>query len=390
VGGFVGLNGSNLSNCYVRGLSEVNDNQTGAKFGGFVGNNNGGFITNCHVGDSVIVNSEDANYVGGFAGFNKAEIENSSSGATVFGNGYVGGFIGLDSGYVSNCESYGNVTAYDDYVGGFVGFSKMPIEYCFVGESQISALPADYVGGFSGKNISNIEYSGAKSDIVYGHFSCGGFVGGNYGNIHDSYARGSVTTMNGDSVGGFVGVIAPNAYVIRCFSTGTAIGSNPGGFVQYNDYGCCLQSFWDEDASGLYWSYSGSGCSTAGMKTELLYINWDFTYIWQIAADNDGYPSFRTITNYKINFANKSRKIEIYPNPVRDVATININEPVQSFTNVSVYSINGEKLETLFVGNLNRDEHTLNFDGSKYTTGMYYLVLETNNTKKMEPLVIKH
>lgn len=392
IGAFVGFNGSSIYDCYVRAYSSVTIPSYGVKIGGFVGNSYNSTIGGCVVGDSVVIYAYPADYVGGFAGKNIAEIELCNSGSVVHGNGFVGGFIGLDSGNVLDCQSKGYVSGSDNNVGGFVGCHKGNIRSCFVTTScSVNAQYSNFVGGFTGINFGHIDYSCSKA-ATSGYNSVAGFVGSNYGYIHESYSTGEV--VGADSVAGFVGVCEPSGVIYQCFSTPIVIyGNDPGAFVQYNDYGWVGSCVVDARC-GLNWDQGGVGWTTTLMKTSMLpYGMWNFTSVWEFnVTENDSFPSFIGYPNYKVNYGRNENvsNIEVYPNPVRDFSTINISDSEKGFTTVSVYNTNGEKVETLYSGDLNTNEYEMIFNGNNYTSGMYYLVLESNNGRKMEPIVVKH
>jgi hypothetical protein len=393
VGGFVGFNDMDISNCYVRGFTTINDtyseNGPSNRFGGFVGYNLSP-ITNCVVGDSVVVDAIYTNDVGGFAGRNWSDITFSNTGAAVEGKNNVGGFSGIDGGYVSNCHSSGSVSADYFYVGGFVGQFLGDMAHCYVTETAIvSAIYSDHVGGFVGRNEGDIQYCCTKAVSVEGDDNVGGFVGSNISAVYDCYSRANVS--GAEYVGGFVGINLETGDLTRCLSACSSItGSNPGGFAAYNINGWIVACRWDAELCNNLWSDGGEARSTYWAKHYLGYASWDYNFIWEFTSENDGYPSFRLVPNYKVNYPNSIRNIEIYPNPVSDVSTINLTEPENGFTTISVYNAIGEKIETLYSGNINANEYTIDFNGNNYTSGMYYMVLESNNSRIIEPIVVKH
>ena len=82
-----------------------------------------------------------------------------------------------------------------------------------------------------------IKDIGVVNVTVTGYFYVGGLVGGNDGNVSNSYSTGSVTGYHG--VGGLVGGIGGT--VINSYSTGNVIGhSNVGGLVGRIYYGATL------------------------------------------------------------------------------------------------------------------------------------------------------
>ena len=75
-----------------------------------------------------------------------------------------------------------------------------------------------------------------------------------------------------------------------------------------------------------------------------------------------------------------------YPNPFNPSTTINFEIPKSSHIILKVYDINGKEVETLYSGVLNGGEYSIKWDGSNYSSGIYFYKLETPNfveTRKM-------
>ncbi|MDD5361457.1 MAG: arylsulfotransferase family protein [Ignavibacteria bacterium] len=94
-------------------------------------------------------------------------------------------------------------------------------------------------------------------------------------------------------------------------------------------------------------------------------------------GNNDGIAK-----NYSLN--------QNYPNPFNPTTTIKFSIPSSSFVNLSVYDITGKKVGEILNGQMSAGQYSEKWDGSKFSSGVYFYVLKTNNfqsTKKM--LLIK-
>ncbi|MBR2028614.1 MAG: hypothetical protein IKA10_06490 [Oscillospiraceae bacterium] len=132
--------------------------------GGFAAVINGGTVRNCHTQGTVTA----AACSGGFVGrlYASSVIENCSADIDLTGTHYIGGFVGyndtpLKNSQITNCSSYGSVTAYmpdlNSYldivkgIGGFVGFTMSgTYTNCHVGTRLYIMDNAMGVGAFAG------------------------------------------------------------------------------------------------------------------------------------------------------------------------------------------------------------------------------------------------
>jgi hypothetical protein len=108
--------------------------------------------------------------------------------------------------------------------------------------------------------------------------------------MEDSYARGMVT--GSAYVAGLVGYVTSGT-VVTCYTTGLVTGSYfRGALVGYRWYTPVIFSFWDIETSGITWSNSGEGKTTAQMQEIATYLEaryWDFSNIWSI-CEGTNYP----------------------------------------------------------------------------------------------------
>ena len=171
------------------------------------------------------------------------------------------GLFGWISGTVRNVGITSNITSNSYYAGGLVGVN-------------------------SGGTVTNCYSTGAVSGS-----SAGGLVGVNSGGtVTNCYSISAVSASS--QSGGLVGSNASGGIITNCYSTGAVSGGSAvGGFVAYNT-GTVTDCFWDTQTSGQATSAGGTGKTTAQMKQEATFTNWDFTDIWAIIEDVD-YPILR-------------------------------------------------------------------------------------------------
>jgi hypothetical protein len=276
-GGFAGrIINSQVNDSFATG----NINSESESAGGFAGRIDESTIINSYATGNVA--AVDSN-VGGFAGqiWNGSEFVDTYATGTVSGASYIGGFAGSAYCGPSFIRAYalGNVTATGDNIGGFVGSD-----------------------GCEGPGASYREVSAYGN--VTGNNNVGGFVGESVlSDFNDVYASGDVTGI--DDVGGFGGSVTWGQ-IDNAYARGDVIGTglNTGGFIGIYFIGennlIITNSFFDTEASGQLVACEDGDCSgvtgktTLEMKMASTFIDagWNFTDVWEIDSDNDGYPHF--------------------------------------------------------------------------------------------------
>lgn len=227
-------------------------------------------------------------YVGGLVGWNCGTVSGCYSTGSVSGRYDVGGLVGWNEGTVSNCYSTGSVSGIVYYVGGLAGENWGTVTGCY---STGSVSGVGDVGGLVGYNWFGTVSGCYSTGSVSGGNRVGGLVGKNYGTVSNSFAMGAVTGSN--YVGGLIGHLYCGN-VINTYSTGLigSSGDNIGGLIGYiktSNNSTVTSSYWDTQTSGMTTSAGGEGKTTAQMKQQSTFIDWDFMNIWGI-IENNTYP----------------------------------------------------------------------------------------------------
>jgi hypothetical protein len=135
IGGLVGQNGGNVTNCYS--TSTVSGNE---RVGGLVGDNSGSITASYSTGS---VNGDSL--VGGLVGVaHQSSITTSYSTGSVNGVSLVGGLVGENEGSITSCYSTGTVSG-NRPVGGLVGGNSGSITTSFW-DIQTSGQPTSADG----------------------------------------------------------------------------------------------------------------------------------------------------------------------------------------------------------------------------------------------------
>ncbi len=123
-----------------------------------------------------------------------------------------------------------------------------------------------------------------------------------------------------------------------------------------------------------------------------------------IKADFNGFP-IRTmsgnveVTNiHAYNMASgldekstvaKDILIKMYPNPVKSNATFTYDLEEETFVELSVFSLTGQKVSTVISEHQNAGVQRAEFDASKLTPGVYMYILQANNTKFTGKMIVQ-
>jgi len=173
---------------------------------------------------------------------------------------YIGGLLGSIDGTVKNCRSEGAVFSTYGYAGGFVGVLAGGEISGSTSSANVSASTGSLVGGLIGISVGNVTNSSATGSVT-GDGALGGLIGrATNGQITDCKARGTVSgsTYKTDwGAGGLIGHAA-NLIIARSSATGSVTspnGTSIGGFIGiFNS-----SSITDSYSTGDVFAYSSGG-----------------------------------------------------------------------------------------------------------------------------------
>ncbi len=142
--------------------------------------------------------------------------------------------------------------------------------------------------------------------------------------------------------------------------------SAPPGIYQFEAYCGDLSSWTTCDFA--YFSFTITGARLADGATE-----WILDGGW---FENETAPDIPA--DYTLN--------EAYPNPFNATTTISYNLPIAGNVKLQVYNLLGQRVAVLVDGNLDSGEHTVTWDASDYSSGVYFYKLIVGDkmfTKRM-------
>ena len=77
-----------------------------------------------------------------------------------------------------------------------------------------------------------------------------------------------------------------------------------------------------------------------------------------------------------------------YPNPFNPLTTIEYNIPQNNFVKITIYNLRGEKIKTLVNENKIVGNYSVVFDGSNFSSGIYFYRIEAGNYSNTKKLVL--
>lgn len=297
-------------------------------------------------GNFVLINDLDQN-TEGYAEHASASANNGQGwqpiGLDGFGNKFAGSFDGAGF-YLKGLHQ--NRIAPSDYAGGLFGIvargifknlgiidakiisrgsagilaaevgldpfdSNVSIENVFTTGSVESVNGFSRAGGIVGmmgaNSVLEKSFSTAKvrgSTIDFRDVRSGGLVGDLAGSIIDCFSIGEVSSEGFDfafgiAAGGLVGRAAGR--ISNSYSSGkvTALSASggvfEGGLIGFTISTTIENSFWDQETSLQSLGSSGVRKTTAEMKNQATFIDWDFTLntgVWKIQKAEDGFISY--------------------------------------------------------------------------------------------------
>lgn len=87
---------------------------------------------------------------------------------------------------------------------------------------------------------------------------------------------------------------------------------------------------------------------------------------------------------------NNIRSIRLYPNPMNNSATVDLNLDEPSEVTVIVYDITGKVAVNIFTGEMNSGNNTIKINTSEIPAGIYFTTIVSNNVKKtLKTVIIK-
>jgi len=291
---------------------------------------------------------------------------------------------------IRNCSvDYGSIHGYENEIGGLIGSSiEDSISCCY---SSVDVEGLDNIGGLIGVAFGNCSIENCYSQgNVTGSDLIGGLIGWSIENIFNpdknvimyKYVK-NLSDVKGEPI------------IFNSYSTGFISASFYSGGLIAGFENNVINSYWDTETSGQLTSVGGEGRITYEMVyptySDSTYVGWDFENIWiQGYPTKNMYPILRWQTYVSIEEDNsmptECKLVQNYPNPFNPTTEISFAIQEKGNVKLTVYNSKGELVKVLFEGSINMGTHSIQFDASALTTGIYFYKLSYANrseTRKM-------
>ncbi|MGE5845190.1 MAG: T9SS type A sorting domain-containing protein, partial [Ignavibacteria bacterium] len=132
----------------------------------------------------------------------------------------------------------------------------------------------------------------------------------------------------------------------------------------------------------------GKGTTTGRSKYKFIEKNINGSNIKYRLKQIDFDGTFRYSKEVEINLISGYQLSQNYPNPFNPATTIRYSIPSKSFVNLEVYDIIGNKIATLVNEEKAAGKFTVSFDGSNYSSGMYYYRIKAGDFVKVGKMIL--
>jgi hypothetical protein len=82
--------------------------------------------------------------------------------------------------------------------------------------------------------------------------------------------------------------------------------------------------------------------------------------------------------------------LQVYPNPVKGIATVTFTPKVSAKATIDIYNSTGQKVKRIYDKNVIENiPETLRFESTRFNEGLYLLVIQNGASKQITKVIIK-
>ncbi len=168
---------------------------------------------------------------------------------------------------------------------------------------------------------------------------------------------------------------ATNTYIQLNWETASEIDNL--GFLIYKGVVGNPLTLWQDYRSNP--SLNGQGSTSFHTKYSLLdrSVFPDQTYVYLLSdVDIHGIETRHDTIEVKLN---RKKQFTVYSNPTNPEVQMVLNLHADSHIQIDIYNILGHLVESIFQGETQSGEHSISWDGSKFSSGYYLVTLRIND-----------
>jgi Secretion system C-terminal sorting domain/The GLUG motif len=389
-----GLVGENYYNATIKdSYSSGNVTSGGSYLGGFAGVNETSVITKSYSTSNVSGSASASNYVGGFLGQNNTGVD-SNSYCTGSATGYlaVGGFVGYNysSSVVENCYSIGKVSG-AVLSGGFVGYAYNSAIDSSFWDTDSSGQSTSTYGG-TGETDSQMKSGSTFTDALWdfsGTWAINSGTNNGYpylANVTDYslpvQATGFIATVNAGSV--TISWRTQSEFDNAGFKILRHDQPAPNYEPRTRSWELIASYTTDLSLRGLGTSSTGRNYSFTDTKST---SGASYEYKIQSVSANGTTKDLSTLS-VTADVPKTYALFQNYPNPFNPTTVISYELSANSMVSLKIYDMLGREVATLVDGAQNAGVYKLNFDGSRFASGVYFyrLFAQGNDGRKFESI----
>jgi hypothetical protein len=178
----------------------------------------------------------------------------------------------------------------------------------------------------------------------------------------------------------------------------TATGTHSGAVLAWktatekNNFGFNIER---RTVGSSVWSKIGfvAGHGTSNVANSYTYADAKVaagTYAYRVAqVDNDGTVKTYNESEVTVGAAAKVLTLGNYPNPFNPTTTFEFSVPNDGMTTVKIYNVLGQEVLTAFSGEVKAGTYQhATFDGSKFSSGVYFYAIENNGQHMVKKMLM--
>ncbi len=381
IGWLIGSNSGAIVDSYSNGIVNTDGNTPNYTLGGLVGYN-GADISNCHFYGTINANDTNYSYVGGLIGYNSyGAVTDCYSTCTINGSGS-GGLIGTNyNGIVTDCHS--NVTI-NGNGGGLItnNMGSSVINNCY------STGVTNGIGGLIVFNESYGIINNCYSTVdVTSDYGCGGLVGYNSGLGTINNCFWDTETSGLSTSDGGTGKTTAEMKSLATFTDVGTIGLDTAWDFEKNPN--------NDTANEQIWNIDNS---IGKIRTIVTPVNFNDGYPFLGWQNGDDIALLSTESERQLTIADGFTVLPAYPNPFNPSTTIRYGIPQigagrDLSVQVNIYDITGKLVTTLFNGEQSPGWHFVTWNGTdqdrnQVPAGVYLSKVTLGNNIKTNKLML--